>query len=358
MRPRLVALIVAIFSTLLALPSNSSAQGGENAAGFSFSPVPPKDPAVTERGYFIYKMTAGAGANGSVLLENTGRHPLTIEIAAVDAMTGQAGGSAFAPSGTKPVAVATWVELAEPSVTVGPGKQKVVGFSVRVPPSTKPGQYLAGIAAHAPDKPSKEAPKRAENQVGAAVNVRTRYVIAVQLDVPGAWAPSLTIPSVSVLEQPSGTHIGVRMRNDGGVFLKPSGSIVMSDSTGRRVLSHPIRMETFVTGTEVTYPVAWPGRPRPGEYSVDVRLSYARGKVAAYNGTLEIKPPVPPAESDAARQDASVTGPATEPGQRTSKLPSGARPWMLYGLGGLLLLVAILLALNLLRGRSRRKTVL
>lgn len=300
---------------------------------------------------------------GSVRLQSTAKRPVTIELAALDAETAQTGGSSFAPTGTTPKAVGTWVRLAEPTVTLRPGEQKEVGFSVQAPESVEPGQYLAGIAAYAPNKPD-QAAKRDENQAGASVDVQTRYVIAVQVNVPGAQVPSLTISSVSLLEQPAGKYIGVTMKNDGGVLLKPSGSIVITDSEGKRVLEEAIKMDTFVTGTEATYPVALPGAIGPGKYGVDVNLSYAKGKTARYSGALEIKAPAQPAAQAAERAPAGEQAeeqarPAVEgaAAQRPTQSASAIQPWMIYGMGGLLGLVAILLALNLLRGRGEKGSV-
>jgi hypothetical protein len=359
---RTIAVVIIVLSTFLASPSITLAQGDVSASQFSFAPVQPEDPAVTEKGYFIYSLKPGASSRGSVRLQNTAKKTVTIELAALDAETAQTGGSSFAPISTKPKAVGTWVRLAERSVTLRSGEQKEVSFSVRAPESVKPGQYLAGITAYAPNKPN-EAAKRHENQAGASVDVQTRYVIAVQVNVPGAQIPSLSISSVSLLEQPAGTYIGITMKNDGAVLLKPSGSIVLTDSEGTRVLEKAIKMDTFVTGTETTYPVALPRAVRPGKYSAEVNLSYAKGKAASYNGTIEIKAPesalrpAPQAEGEeGAQQGTSAESTTSGSGQQERSLTSGMQPWIVYVLGGLLLLAVVLLALNLLRGRTGKGT--
>ncbi len=117
--------------------------------------------------------------------------------------------------------------------------------------------------------------------MGASITTKTRYVIGVQTDIAGAWEASLSIPNVSLLDQPSGAVIGVELRNDGDVFLlKPSGHIVVTDAAGNQLISQDIEMGTFVPGTDVTYPVAWPGQPAAGDYKVAVELGYAEGKTA------------------------------------------------------------------------------
>ncbi len=193
MLSRIIAVLLIFLGTVVACPTSSFAQDDENASQFSFSPVESKDPAVTEKGYFVYSVKPGGSTTGSVLLQNTSKRPVIIELAVLDAETAQTGGSSFSATGATPKAVGRWVELAEPRVTLQPDKQQEVQFSVRVPQSVKPGQYLAGITAYVSSKPS-EAAKRNEGQACASVNVQTRYVIAVQVNVPGNRFPRLPSP--------------------------------------------------------------------------------------------------------------------------------------------------------------------
>jgi len=88
--------------------------------------------------------------------------------------------------------------------------------------------------------------------------------------------------------------------------------------------------------------------------------------MAEYTGTIEIKAPEQPATAVAAPtravgeaqqtpptgQPAAVVQPAQPPSATTSPI----QPWMIYGLGGLLGAIALLLALNLLRGRGQKRS--
>ena len=282
-----LASIFVISSLSFALPLYASNISYSNDPGFTMSPVSAADSAVTASGYFIYKLKNGGTVTGSVLLKNPGSKVLTIKLAAVDAVTAQTGGSAFETANVKPGATATWLKFAEASVTLAAGTQKQVDFTVAVPQSARPGQHLAGISAYVPASLPAEA-QNASGQLGASVTMQTRYVIGVQVDIEGAWTPSLKIESVGLVEQPSGPYIGVQMKNDGDVFLKPSGTVALTDSNGRRTLEQPITMGTFVPGTEVTYPVKWSGELKPGDYQVRVELKYGEKLIARYDGPLKI----------------------------------------------------------------------
>ncbi len=154
--------------------------------------------------------------------------------------------------------------------------------------SAIPGQYLLSIAAYLPEAPPPDSKPGAANQLGSVIVAQLRYVIGVEVDVPGAANPHLSIADVKLLAYPSGTYIGIDLRNQGSVFLKPSGTLTLNDPSGKPLLTKPIVMGTFVTGTEVTYPVEWPGAVTPGSYPVAVELGYGDGKQATYHGTIEI----------------------------------------------------------------------
>jgi len=277
-----------VITIVLVSPIRAGAQEQSDTQRFDLLPVPAEDSHITEKGYFVYPLQPGANTTGAILVRNIGTAPITVHLATVDATTAQKGGSAFAEVGTTPAAVATWLQLDQASVTLDPKKQQKVGFTVHAPGEAKPGQYLAGITAYVADAPSNSAKPQASGGFSSVVVTKTRYVIGVEVDVPGAASSSLSIGNVKLLTYPSGTYLGVEMRNDGGMFLKPSGTLILNDSAGKQLLKQPIAMGTFVTGTDVTYPIIWPGAVAPGSYTVAVELAYGEGKQAIYNGAIEI----------------------------------------------------------------------
>jgi hypothetical protein len=331
----------------LGTPSATPVSAADTA--FEIAPVPGADPAITAHGYFVYTLAAGSRATGALQLRNIGSESVTIELAAVDAETAQTGGSAFSATAATPAAAGAWLRLDESRVNLSSGAQAVVGFSVQPPPDTSPGQYLAGLAAAVPATAPGAAARLNANQASAGVTMQTRYVIGVQVDVPGVWTPSLTITGASALDQPSGTKLGIGMRNDGGEFLKPRGAVTLIDAAGRQIINQPIELGTFVTGTEITYPIPWPEAPRAGDYAVAVELNYADNKVAHYNGTLNVS-----ANAPAARPEASeVKQPAVAPQLAPFPIPL----WIFTVIIVLLALIAVLLILvvaAMVRGERHR----
>ncbi|MEA2512126.1 MAG: hypothetical protein QOJ59_1613 [Thermomicrobiales bacterium] len=291
-RPCLPTTLILILVALLASTVGAgvrSVAAEDTSPGLTVKAEPGTDPATTARGYFVYALASGTRATGEVRLANPTDHAISADLAAVDAITANNGGSAFGTGEVGPTAVGTWLTLDTTRVTMQPGKDHVVGFTVRVPKNATPGQYLAGLAVAARPDEGAATPVTADaNQAGATIDLRVRYVIGVEVDVAGEWTPSLQIDDVHLIAQPSGPVLGIDLRNDGATFLQPTGSLTVTNAAGSILIQHPIAMGTFVTGTEVTYPIAWPGGPVAGTYNAHVALAYGDDQTATYDGTFTV----------------------------------------------------------------------
>ena len=312
---------------------------------FEIGPEPGADPVTTDQGFFVYELVAGDEATGSVRVTNPGTEPVTIELAEVDAETAQTGGSSFADAAATPAAAAMWLSLDESRVTLEPGEQTSVAFTVQPPAGTAPGQYLAGITAFVPAATNDSGAE--VGQAGASVTMQTRYVIGVQVDVPGEWTPEMTITGASAMEQPSGTKLGIAMENTGDTFIRPEGKVTLSNAEATPILTQPIALGTFLTGTELTYPVAWPGAPLGGDYGVDVELNYGDNQVASYRGMLTVSDNAPVAAPVPNEETQPVASPLPAPEPASSFI----QPWMILAIIGLLALMVVGLAVALLRSR-------
>jgi len=288
LRPRTIVLLAILLSAVLLGPAVLAA-AQETPDVFSIKAEAGDDPATTEAGYFVFDLAARGEASGAVRLTNPTDAAITVDLLAVDAITANSGGSAFATADATPVAAGVWVQIEEAEVVMEPETDTVIEFTVEVPDDTAPGQYLAGFSAAVRPEASDETPDAAvANEAGASIDPRTRYVIGVQIDVDGEWTPSLQVDDVALIEQPSGSFIGISLRNDGDTFLRPTGTLTLTDDQGAVVVTQSIEMGTFITGTGVTFPVAWPGGAATGDYRSHVELAYGDGQTATFDGTLTV----------------------------------------------------------------------
>ena len=71
-----------------------------------------------------------------------------------------------------------------PELTLQPGEQRDVNFTVHVPPNAKPGQYLAGIGMWVP-LPRRPRRRPSGNHAGFAITLQGERIIAAEIVVPG-----------------------------------------------------------------------------------------------------------------------------------------------------------------------------
>jgi hypothetical protein len=181
--------------------------------------------------------------------------------------------------------ISRWIVVSTPEVTLAPGAVRDVPFAVHVPPNAGPGQYLAGVSASVPlssgDTPAAEAKP---DQAGFSLAVRFQRAIAVEVDVAGLRAPNLQVTDATPKATSGGVDLGIHIANAGNAFAHGAGVVRVAD-TGTDV---SFKIDTFVAGTAIVYPLQWTKTVVPGSHHVEVDLSYEGGRRTSWNGTVVI----------------------------------------------------------------------
>ncbi len=272
---------------LLSNQTSSTVRSQEINHSFSIKAEPGRDPGMTEKGYFLFSSKSGSSVSGQVRLTNPTDDSITVSLSFVDSLTSDNGGSAFETDEVQSTGISRWMKIGEPIVTIAAHSDVLVDFLVTIPDDVMPGQYLAGLAAsEVPADVSPGSEDAEPKTAGATVTMRTRYVIGVEIDIPGDWVPSLLVDGVTLIDHPSGPIVGIEMTNDGDTFLRPTGSIEITGNNADPVISQSIELGTFVTGTSIVYPVAWQGEIQPGTYQVKVNLDYADDQKVSFTGEI------------------------------------------------------------------------
>lgn len=264
----------------LLLVATSPASAQDSDAAFVAEPVPGSRLAPTG-GYFLLDAEPGERIEQSIGLRNDSRQQLELRLAAVDATTGPMGGASYALPDEEPSRTGAWITLERAAVTLGPGASAVVSFTVTVPDDATTGQHLAAVSIAAPSAAGGSA-ESDEGQAGASVDVQTRHVIAVQVDVPGPADPELVITGVTPAARPDGLYLEIAIENKGLGLTKAEGVITVDDDFERE-----FDVDTFVPGTAIAYPVKWRADADDIEHQAAVELRYG-DKVARWEGTFTV----------------------------------------------------------------------
>ncbi|MEA2426771.1 MAG: hypothetical protein QOF37_399 [Thermoleophilaceae bacterium] len=290
--------------------------------------------------YFDIWGTPGKSvAAGTLELHNTARHPVTVLVDPVGALTASTLGSAYQVRAIAPRGPATWTRFASRRLVLGPLATSIVPVSVALPAGAPAGDYLSGVSVQSLTKPDV---KRMKGNV--AIASVQRYAVGLVVRVPGPRTPLIRLTHASVKREPSGLTFYVYGTNAGNAILQNVyGSILVTK--GKRVVARtPVGPATFVTGTSIAYPLLTRReQPREGSvYRVRATMHYASGRVARLDQQVRF------GHGDAVRQQ-EFGGPRAEgQGFGWGKFLAGIVALLvLAGIG----LVALLRRRRQLRGR-------
>jgi hypothetical protein len=281
-----------------------------------------------EGGWFEIQAQPGDRVTQSLTLRNDSSAALDLRIAPVDATTGSRGGVSYALPEEPRERVGSWITLERDEVRLEPGAATDVAFHVDVSRDAPEGVNLAGVAVWAPADTA-GTPTTAAGQAGAAIDVQTRRVVAVQINLPGPAAPVLTITGVEPVARPDGLYLQIGVENEGTGLTTATGSIAVADGS----LTEDFAIDTFVPGTTIAYPMKWAEAADNGQYQAEVTIDYGVHSTA-WEGSFALGPAVQAELDDRAVVDAG-----------------GPSPTLLAV--GAALLAALAVGLGLLVGRRR-----
>jgi hypothetical protein len=266
--------VCSFLAAALAAAGLCCAEPARSATQSGLIVVPHPSPQI---GLSYFKLTTRAGQlvpAGTVELTNPSPHSLSVALTAVDGQTLSTLGSGYAPPGSGEHRSTRWLHIAGRIVVLAPHHSAVVPVSVHVPRYARPGDYLSGVSIEALDQ-------SAQSTLGKGVAIASvdRYVIGVEVSVPGPRHPLIRFTGAEVQRQPAGLTFLLLAHNPGNVILqKTHGRALITD--GRRTVAVvSLGPGTFVSGTSIAYPIPTPReQPREGTvYRVRAFLRYAGG---------------------------------------------------------------------------------
>lgn len=337
---------------LLAWPGTALADG---EVSFGLRPTKGVEGRPETFSYFSHELAPGAVLTDEALVMNSGEVPVTLKLYAADAMTAINCGTAFAQQGQETNGVARWLSLSLGEVSLEPGEEMVVPFTINVPADASPGHHVAGLVLEAP--PSGEAAPSGEGEAQFAANVIRQAAVAVVIDVPGPHVAGLEITGISMKEQDEnqGATFVIAVHNTGNIFVKGEGSLVIKDWQGTELASVPLKMDTVLPGDATHFQVTHPVHLADGKYLLSAVLEYD-GKTAVLEGAeVEVKDgqPVVPEEGE---PQPGLAPPITTltPAEEEGGAPIGR--YVAFGAALLALVVAGVAVIRWRRTRARRSS--
>lgn len=270
---------------LQALAGSAAAQGG-GILSFGIRPTQAFEDRPESFSYFSHILEPGSLIQDEALVINQGDLPITLKLYAADALTAQNGGTAFSAQGELAEGgsrgVSAWITLSSNEVSVAPGEEVAVPFSIRVPAEAGPGQYIAGLVVEAPPN---AAGSTTQGQAQFAVSVIQRVGVAVLIEVPGERKPALEILGLRLEGQSEGgAEFVAQVRNRGNVLLASEGQLKIFSTAGEELTSVPVALDSLLPGDQAAFHIEAPVQLADSDYLISLALIYEGGRTASLEG--------------------------------------------------------------------------
>ena len=212
-KTRKVIVVVAV-AALMAVLSVSSVHAIEYG-GFGGTPAYPRSDNPRTQSIFIHAIDPGATQLDAVLVVNNSSERKTLMVYAADSTPSSGGGFACKQLAEDKTDVGAWITLSKSEVTVEPGKNEIVPFTIAAPLDASVGEHNGCILI--------QEKKATTGQTGATVSVRTG--IRVVVTIPGDMIRKLEIVGFTVSPGGLGYILHPLVKNDGNVSIDASVSV-------------------------------------------------------------------------------------------------------------------------------------
>jgi hypothetical protein len=278
---------------LVAAPTASAADNG------TWSVYPTTTANSTPRSAFSFDVAAGATLTDSVTIENAGKQPLRMQLYPADAFNAKGGGGFALRQQDEPNNdVGSWVTLSKTTVTIAPGKDVSIPFTMTVPRTATPGDHAGGIVAV-----NAEA-EGVQEQGGVTIGIKRAVGTRIYTRVQGPLTPSMNITDVSIdvtekaqipLFQKGRALITYTVVNTGNTRLSADQAVRVTGLFGQTLAQPTLpRAPELLPGQEMTLVQEWDSVPAFNQANVRVEMvavdAQAGNAVAAGDATVWLIP--------------------------------------------------------------------
>lgn len=201
-------MLVGLLAGALGTDYARAIQGG----GVGGVPASPREDNPRSKSIFVYELNKGEQVNDAVQVINNTPETKTLLVYAVDSQTTGGGSFTCAQKADAPIAVGTWIDLAQDKVTLKPNSKQKVGFTLRVPDKAPPGEQNGCIVIQDATSPPVDQ--------GNGIKLSFRSAIRVAVTVPGKITKDLDFTGFSVTKlEDDSLRMSVGLRNNGNVSL-------------------------------------------------------------------------------------------------------------------------------------------
>ncbi len=217
--------------------------------------------------YFDLTMKPGETRTFRVIIANDGETPVAAATYATDVYTITNGGFGGRLRDEPQTGATGWIDYPADVLRLAPGDATHRAFTVAVPLSATPGEYISSLVLEN-DKPILDPAAVGLNQI-------VRQAVAVVVTVPGRRSPRLAIGAATHQVAAGRSIVQIAVENTGNIRLKPIVGFTLVDPAGSLISQATVQMDTFYAHTDAFVEVPLNTLLAPGTYAVGLTLDDA-----------------------------------------------------------------------------------
>src|SRR3989344_3295972 len=212
--------LIFIFSFfVISAPAFALSSGG--VGGYPAHP----DPNIKySESWFIYNLDLGESQDDALTVFNTTDEVQTIKIYAVDSVPSNQGNFALEAEADPKDGIGAWIKLAQTFITLQPGENQEIPFTITIPQNADVGEHSGGIIL--------QKAQGRQDQLQNGASIVTRVGIRVYETVPGEIKKVIEIKDFNVnlkklKDQDPYYEINLTAENQGNVSLQPKVTLAI-----------------------------------------------------------------------------------------------------------------------------------
>lgn len=139
------ALLITLTTLVVSLLGGYGLAQADGGISFGIRPTQAYADRPETFAYFSHELAAGSILTDAVLVLNSGSEPVTLKLYAADGITAVNGSTAFVQRDQEKSGVSRWLTLSADEVSLEPGEDRAVPFTIIVPSDASPGEHVAGL---------------------------------------------------------------------------------------------------------------------------------------------------------------------------------------------------------------------
>ncbi len=242
------------------------------ASGIGGQPANPLDP--DNSGWFMYQLSPGTTYDDVLIVTNSSTQAWDVVIYPADSIPSSGGGFALKQRVDEMIEMGDWVKLSTTELTMQPGEEKRIPFTITIPEDAEVGETAGAIMFEKFD------PNTGDEDIiqeGSGVKISLRTGVRIYNTVPGEVSEKLSLVDMAVNQKIDANQksyiINTQVSNTGNTSITAIYKTTITDAFTNAVVKESESEFLIARGTTFENNFEWNDVPSFGKFNVNINVT-------------------------------------------------------------------------------------